>query len=87
VRPRGCCGLTETSSATAGELSAGRDHRLGALAHGLDDLGVIDPAEVPGRDGEIGMLDMWVIWELSRGSRDGRGWSGLSAGFGYAVGA
>ena len=42
-------------SAPERELSAGRDHRLGALMYSLDDLGAVDAAEVPGGDREIGV--------------------------------
>jgi hypothetical protein len=50
-------------SATARELAAGWDHRLRALMNGFDDFRAVDPAEVSGRDREVGMLDMRVIWQ------------------------
>jgi hypothetical protein len=36
----------------------GADHRLGALVDGLDDLGVIDSAEVSGCDCEVGVTEL-----------------------------
>jgi hypothetical protein len=32
-----------------------RNHRRQALVDGVDDLGVVDPAQVQGRDPEVGM--------------------------------
>ena len=38
-----------------------RDHRRRTFVDGVHDLGVVDAAQVHGRDPEVGMLDMRVI--------------------------
>ena len=53
------------------EAVGGRDHRRRSFVDGLDDLGVVDPSEVDRGDGEVGVLDMRVIWQLCQGSRPG----------------
>jgi hypothetical protein len=40
------------------ELVTGGDHRFGSLVDGLDDLGVVDPAEVSGCDREVGVTEL-----------------------------
>jgi hypothetical protein len=35
-----------------------RDHRRGTLVNGVHDLGVVDPAQVHGRDPEVGMPEL-----------------------------
>jgi len=40
-------------SAPGEEFSTGGDHRLGPLMHGLDDLGVVDAAQVSRGDREV----------------------------------
>jgi hypothetical protein len=60
-------GLTQPaeSSAAGNEDSApdcesrgGRDHGCGRFVDGVDDLGVIDPAQVSRRDPEVGMPEL-----------------------------
>ena len=41
-----------------GEARVGGNHRGGALVVGGDDLGVIDPAQIPGGDREVGMPEL-----------------------------
>ncbi len=67
--PRHVRGLTASAlsgpnrrSAPREELPTSGDHRLGSLVDGMDDLGVVDSAEVSGCDREVGVLDMRVIW-------------------------
>jgi len=67
-------------------VPTGGDHGFRSLVDGLDDLGVVDTAEVSGCDCGIDVLDMRVIWQLCRGSRCGVRRSGISARVGYAVG-
>jgi hypothetical protein len=63
VRPRNVCGLTalassgpQRRSAFRQELPTSGDHRFGSLVNGLDDLVVVDSAEVSGCNREIGVL-------------------------------
>jgi hypothetical protein len=59
TRPRPHSGGLTTAqrqSAFGQELPTGGDHRFGSLVDRLDDLGVVDPAEVSGRDREVGVL-------------------------------
>ena len=46
------------NSAPACESRGGRDHRCGTFVDGVDDLGVIDPAQVSRRDPEVGMPEL-----------------------------
>ena len=43
------------------ETVGGWNHRRWALVNGMDDFGVVDPAQVDRRDREVGVLDMRVI--------------------------
>jgi hypothetical protein len=45
-------------SAFGQELPTGGDHRFGSLVDGLDDLGVVDSAEVSGCDREVGVTEL-----------------------------
>jgi hypothetical protein len=40
-----------------------RGSSFGPVMHGLDDLGVVDPAQVSRGDRKVRVLDMRVIWE------------------------
>jgi hypothetical protein len=40
------------------ELPTGGNHRFGSLVDGLDDLGVVDSAEVSGRDCQVGVTEL-----------------------------
>ena len=64
-----------------------RDHPGRAFVDGVHDLSVIDATQVHGRDPEVGMLDMRVIWQAFRGSRGLRRVRVSPVGFGDAVGA
>ena len=77
----------QACSARTQELLTGGDHRCRAFVNGLDDLGVIDSAQVRGCDGEIGMLDMRVIWQLCQRSGGGPRRPGFSGDSRDAVGA
>ena len=37
---------------------AGWDHGCGALVDGVDDLGVVDPAQIHGGDREVGVAEL-----------------------------
>jgi len=52
-RPPGCFLGNSRRSVSGEELSTGRDYRFGPLMHGLDDLGVVDPAQVSRGDRKI----------------------------------
>jgi hypothetical protein len=47
----------------------GGDHRRWAFVDGVDYLGVVDAAQVNEGDGEVGVLDMRVMWQRRQGSR------------------
>jgi hypothetical protein len=64
VRPRHVRGLTARrnhhppQSAFRQKWPTGENHRFGSLVDGLDDLGVVDSAEVSGRDREAGVAEL-----------------------------
>jgi len=72
---------------SAGEGWTGGNHRCWPLVDRVDDLGVVDPAQISGGDPEIGVLDMRVIWPLRLVFGCGLGRLGFSGGCGCAVGA
>jgi hypothetical protein len=39
-------------------FAVGGDHRCRAFVDGGDDLGVVDPAQIPGRDRQVGMPEL-----------------------------
>jgi hypothetical protein len=45
-------------SALRREPSARGNHRLGPVVDGLDDLDAVDPAQISGRDREVGMPEL-----------------------------
>ena len=53
----------------AGELALSGGHRRWAFVDGVDDLGVVDAAEIHRGNGKVCVLDMRVIWQLGQGSR------------------
>ena len=46
-----------------GGVRVGGDHRCGSFMNGSDDLGVVDPAQVAGGDGEVGMPELSLDYE------------------------
>jgi hypothetical protein len=46
------------ASAARSAVRVGGDHRCGSVMDGGDDLGVVDPAQVAGGDGEVGMPEL-----------------------------
>ena len=52
------CGMSWAESALRRESSACGNHRFGTVVDGLDDLGVVDPAQISGRDREVGMSEL-----------------------------
>ena len=53
----------------AGELAFSGGHRRWAFVDSVDDLGVVDAAEIHRGNGKVCVLDMRVIWQLGQGSR------------------
>ena len=57
-------------SAARGDPQVGGDHRSGPFVDSGDDLGVVDPAQIPGRDRQVGMPELRWITSSGIPSRD-----------------
>jgi hypothetical protein len=56
--PTDAVSASRRRSASGEELPTGGDHRFGPLTHGLDNLGVVDPAEVARGDRKVRMPEL-----------------------------